>query len=166
VHTEAGPIGDKEHKLFYSRKDDRFYIAVVTQTTKEVMTILHGWQHRSCYKKITAEQFEKAKALIPEPNTNSATEAKDEPPPATFLVKVSYGEDQRVSNLFKSISGDYEYDIKTFAEDRMVNIRVANELSSQGYAGNVNGITIRLGSRGDPVIYDWDGHDLIPTKEY
>ena len=112
VHTEPGPIGIKEHKLFYSLKDDKFYIAVVTQDTKEVMTVLHDWQHRSCYKKITPEQFDEAKALIPATEAKPETEAQSELPPATFLVKVSYGEDQKVTNLFKSISSDYDTILK------------------------------------------------------
>jgi len=162
VHSEPGPIGDKEHMLFYSKKDGKFYIAVVSQPTKEIMTILHSWQHRSCYKKITKDQLAEAKALIPDVAKVDPDETNKELP-NTFHVKVSYGADQRVSNLFKGIACDYDYDIKMFSEDRPVNIRVANELSLNGFGNTINGITIRLGSRGIPVVFDWDGNSLIPT---
>lgn len=162
IHSQLGVKGMKEYRVFYSPVDNKFYVAVVGADSREVITILHSWQSRE-FRKVPKEDLEviKQKAIAFE---STYADKQINVKRKIIYVNLSYYKDDREFKtlpLFKVMAEEYNYDLEEVAHDRSVVIRIANELTCREIPIQwVNGIVLKLGNKGDPIYYDFDGTNL------
>ena len=162
IHTKLGVNGMRESRVFYSPVDYKFYVAVVESDTNEVVTILHSWQSRE-FRKVPRETLRviKQKAID---FGSKFTDKKIKSKRSVIYVNLSYYKDNKkfkTLHLFKVMAEEYDHEIGKLITDRRFVMRIYNEIICREIPMHcVNAIVIKLGNRGDPNYYDFDGTNL------
>jgi len=164
LHRELSVTGHTDHLLYYSKPDQKFYIAVVAIPMREVVTILLSGYHRKCYKAITSDQLHKAKELAV--NWHPAVIKS-----LVFIVKAHYigSAGHKVTGIMKCESVDYGDDIDTYATDSTVQFNITTAMDAlmvkEGLeVCDIVAVSVRIGHNGSPKMYKWDGRHLIAER--
>ena len=162
------PGFNREHRLFYSKKDGLFYIAIQDIHTGYVVTVLPPEYHENISWRIKDDEFIAAKelALTPpkefEDYENIATISNL--PPSTFIVSAHFNDiegKQKTKQLLKISSSPYNEEIEKLIKDKYFEGDILRSLSKKNITpDSVWLISIRFGQKGDRVYFYWENSSL------
>jgi hypothetical protein len=169
VDIGGEPGFNRQHRLFFSTKDDRFYVAIQDIHTGGVVTILPPEYHENISWKIKDKDYIEAKNLAL--SAPEFIEGYDEKPsskpslPSTFIITAIFSDinnDRKVKKVLKVPATQYGLDIKQLTCDKSLDKNINKSLNKNGIASElVWGISIRLGRKGEIVFFDWSKGALM-----
>lgn len=156
VNTGRQPGFNRNHLLFYSLRDDVWFVAIQDGLTGTVVTILPLDYHQNLAWRISQAECEKAKEVFltaQMPKLDSASSL-----PKVFLISGLFLDDdgrQKARLLLKTSSAPYEDDIAKFLSDddvfgRIGDLAYAKEIPYE----RMFSLAIRHGRNGNPVVID------------
>jgi hypothetical protein len=156
VNTGKQPGFNRNHLLFYSLRDDDWFVAIQDGLTGTVVTILPLDYHQNLAWKVSQADCEKAKELfltaqLPKLDAVSAL-------PKVFLISGLFLDDhgrQKARLLLKTSSAPYEDDVAKFLADDDVFGRIGDLASAKEIPfERMFSLVIRHGRNGNPVVID------------
>ena len=161
------PGFNKEHRLFFSKKDELFYVAIQDIHTGTVVTVLPPDYYENLYGKITEEQFIAARSLAaspPEAFENYDSVSSTTTPPSSFFVSVSYIDIeglQKTKAVLSEAASPYNFDIGEFVGNSLFEADLCRAMLKKGVEPNsIFLVSIRLGRKGDLIFFDWQNGSL------
>ena len=164
------PGFNRQHRLFYSDKDEAFYVAIQDIHTGGVVTVLPPEYHENISWKIKSHEFMQAKELALAPPKEfedyENISLTNNIPPSTFIITALFndidGNPKIMSDILKISASPYNMDIGKLISDRTFGRDIQNTLEKKDVASNsVYGISIRLGKKGERLFFDWSNGEFV-----
>lgn len=156
------PVGRKpgmnrNHILFYSQKDDDYFVAIQDEIMGAVVTVLPLDFHASLAWKVVEKECQSAKRRIQEAHSIWKP-LEDSQKPSTFIIAIKYVSDigkQKTKELNKISSKPYNHEIANLLADKKFPKMLDRLVERKKIdSDSVFGLSIRHGRKGQPVYFE------------
>lgn len=156
------PVFDRKHWLFYSKRDDNFFIAVQDSLTGLIITVLPLEYHERLAWRVLASDLEKAKIKISNYRVSDAVIPKNLAP-KVIILKARYCSSEGYAKnvvLNKIEAENYKGDILKLVSESSFYSEIIKYCRQKGVdSSKIIHIEITHGNKGQPLIIEWNIDD-------